>query len=945
MVRALQIRAAGQNVSARLATADEVAADDTVKGLSERSESGLWLAFRAEAPLPPDAEVTVTVPAGTPSAEGPKTTTKAQEWRFRTFGPLRVKSHRCGYNGHCPPFTPFQIELTNPIDAKAFRKEMVTVTPALPGLKAAVYGPTLNLSGASKGRTRYTVTLGAEVPDTFGQTLESPQTVTFDVGSAQASLFAPGGHLVVLDPAAGPRFSVYSVNQTVLRVRATTVTPEDWPAFQKFMQAGGDAKATAPGRMALDTVVKVQGQADELTETRLDLRPALQNGVGQLVLRVDPVQSDEGTNSSATVRGYRPAVRAWVQATKIGLDAFVDDQNLLGWATSLADGRPLGQVALSLVPGGAAVDTAANGLATLPLPDVARGVLVARQGSDVAMLPASAGWWGQGWKREKRGDELRFYVADDRQMYRPGEEVKVKGWVRRVGLGRAGDVAAATGLREISYSVQDTQDNEIAKGTRPVNALGGFDLEVKLPPTMNLGGATLTITAQGERHEHGFQVQEFRRPEFEVSATASEGPFFVGDHATVTALASYYAGGGLADAETTWTVTASPASFTPPNRSDFVFGTFVPWWRPFHERDESEGPKELEALTDASGRHVLRIDFDRADPPRPATVTAEASVKDVNRQAWAATAHFLVHPSSLYVGLKAARAFVQKGEPLRVDAIVTDLDGKAVAGRKVAVRAERLDWEQVAGEWKETVAGTQECPAVSAAEAVRCTFTSAEGGVYRIVAVVADDQGRPNETEMRIWVAGGKSAPRRGVEQEEVTLVPDRKEYKADDVAEVLVMAPFLPAEGLVTVRRSGILRTTRFAMAEPSHVLRIPIEEGWTPNVHVQVDLVGSAPRTNDAGDIDLKLPKRPAFASGSLSLPIPPRSRTLEAGRNAARGEACAGGRNHSGRQPSRCRRARPWQAPMWRSWSWTKRSWPYPTIACPTPWRRSTSSERAV
>ena len=235
---------------------------------------------------------------------------------------------------------------------------------------------------------------------------------------------------------------------------------------------------------------------------------------------------------------------------------------------------------------------------------------------------------------------------------------------------------------------------------------------------------------------------------------------------------------------------------------------------------------------------------------------------------------------------------------------MTDLDGKAIAGRKVAVRAERLDWEQVAGEWKETVAGTQECPAVSAAEAVRCTFTSAEGGVYRIVATVADDQGRPNETEMRIWVAGGKAAPRRGVEQEEVTLVPDRKEYKADDVAEVLVLAPFLPAEGLVTVRRSGILRTTRFTMAEPSHILRIPIEEGWTPNVHVQVDLVGSAPRTNDAGDADSRLPKRPAFASGSLSLPIPPRSRTLDARGDAARDEARTGRGDGSGRQPARRR-----------------------------------------
>jgi hypothetical protein len=89
--------------------------------------------------------------------------------------------------------------------------------------------------------------------------------------------------------------------------------------------------------------------------------------------------------------------------------------------------------------------------------------------------------------------------------------------------------------------------------------------------------------------------------------------------------------------------------------------------------------------TDPAGRHRLRIDFLAVDPPRATTVTAEATVMDVNRQAWTATANLLVHPADLYVGLKSDRLFVQRGEPLRVQAIVTDLDGKAVAGRPLAL--------------------------------------------------------------------------------------------------------------------------------------------------------------------------------------------------------------------------------------------------------------------
>ena len=117
---------------------------------------------------------------------------------------------------------------------------------------------------------------------------------------------------------------------------------------------------------------------------------------------------------------------------------------------------------------------------------------------------------------------------------------------------------------------------------------------------------------------------------------------------------------------------------------------------------------------------------------------------------------------------------------------------------------------------------------------------------------------------MQLWVAGGEQPPRRDVAQEEVTLVPARKEYRAGESAEILVLAPFADAEGLLTLRRSGLVRSERFRMQGSSHTLRIPIEDAYVPNVHVQVDLVGKAPRTRDDGTPDPKLPQRPAFAVG---------------------------------------------------------------------------------
>jgi alpha-2-macroglobulin len=445
------------------------------------------------------------------------------------------------------------------------------------------------------------------------------------------------------------------------------------------------------------------------------------------------------------------------------------------------------------------------------------------------------------------------------------------------------------------------------------NAFGGFDTAFKLPANMNLGNAQVKFETKsmmkafdGENYAHNFQVQEFRRPEFEVTAKLeSEGPLFVGDHANVSVAANYFAGGGLPNAEVKWVVGSAPTNYTPPNRDDYTFGKWIPWWDSSSGNDGEVNSEELTAHTDASGKHRLRIDFDSVKPARPSTVTAEASVQDVNRQTWTSTA-MLVHPTNLYVGLKSDKTFVQQGEPLVVQSIVTDLDGKAIANREVKLRAVLLDWKQIKGEWKQVEVNPQDCSVQSGADEVKCRFASKEGGTYRVGATIRDDHGRANESELTLWVAGGKRPPKTGVEEEKVELIPDRKEYKAGDTAQILVQAPFYPAEAVMSCRRSGIVKTERFRINSPTYTLRVPIEEAWTPNVHVQVDIVGAEDR--DAGSADISSAtarrslaenqngseperqslsaqrggeaakaKRPAYASGEINLSIPPLSRKL--------------------------------------------------------------------
>ena len=71
-------------------------------------------------------------------------------------------------------------------------------------------------------------------------------------------------------------------------------------------------------------------------------------------------------------------------------------------------------------------------------------MLIARRGKDVAFLPENADYYwqdGGNWYK-KRADTLRWFVFDDRKMYKPKEEVAVKGYIRKITAGKFGDVSS-----------------------------------------------------------------------------------------------------------------------------------------------------------------------------------------------------------------------------------------------------------------------------------------------------------------------------------------------------------------------------------------------------------------------------------------------------------------------------------------------------------------------
>ena len=869
VLKTVTVTSGGRKIATRLATKAEIDADANISYHAKQSQPGRWLVFRAvnadgsiENALPPASTISVIVNAGTPSAEGPLRTQKAQSYTYTTYGPFKFSSAFCGWaqNKTCSPFHDWHLEFNNPIDAAKFTKEMVKVEPAVEGLNIYPSGNHLYFQGYKKGRTNYTITVDRSLTDLFGQKLGQNASAVIRVGSADQNLYAQGGPMTVLDPSGSRSYSIYSTNFSSARVRLYSVEPKDWHQYQQYYRHLNydDGKRPAmPGRLVSEKVVRIASTPDELVETRLDISSALRDGFGSLILDVEPI---ENSSNVVTVRGQQWRVLTWLQATQIGLDAFVDNTELVAFATELQTGKPIGGVELSIYPNAAIVGgqmsvvgsedqgivgrvwewitggpnaeeiesfgadgteidseavaeaqtnlTPSNGILRLTLPDSQSGpnILIARRGKDIAFLPENSDYYWQdtgSWHKKPDPDSLRWFVFDDRNMYRPKEEVSLKGYIRKITGGKLGDVEGlGDSASGVTWSVKDARNNEIASGTGNLNAFGAFAFKFKLPDNANLGYSRIDLSTNsslsGASYSHQFQIQEFRRPEFEVTTKVeSEAPHFVGGKADLSVEAKYYAGGGLASAETNWTVTATPTNYTPPNRGDYTFGTWVPWWRTYDYGDYGRGfgggtTQTFKGVTDASGRHLLKIDFESVKPPRPYSVSASASVQDVNRQTWSSTATLLVHPADLYVGIKTPRTFVQKGEKIVVESIVSDIDGKLVSGRDVDIKAVLKDWQFDKGTWSEVTVDEQTCsvkspqsspPAgggVAAASAdgvvgAKCEFVAKQGGRYTITATVMDDRERFNESEFTVWVPGGKTPPKRNVEQEEVQIIPSKR--------------------------------------------------------------------------------------------------------------------------------------------------------------------------
>lgn len=906
VLSSVTVTAKAQPWPVRIATPAEISADPQASALLSSAPAGRTVAVVPVRDLPAATAIAVRVKAGTRSAEGPLTSARDADFRFSTYAPMRLISGSCA-DGGCQPGSPIALEFSNPIDPNTFDPTSVTVTPAVPGgVSISATDNRISVIGATQAATTYRVTVPAGLRDTFGQRTAATAVGTATITHASTRIYPFAATVSTLDPLTpGRTLTITTANQKRLRERVFAVTTKDWAAYQSWytqLLQNGDRPAGQLPRVPawpvlLDRTVSIADRSDQLSSTRLDLGDLLTSGRSQAVVLlepIDPLSTDE--------RWQNQPSTTWAQATTLGVDATVDQTSLHTWVTDLRNGSPVPGVTVTLAgiqgrPLPIQLTTDAQGRGSVGLPAGGASTLIARRGDQTALLPGTM--WGGDWRPAPRADRLLYYVTDDRQTYRPGETVSVKGWVRRQAdtptLALTTPVAGTA-----TWSATDGEGIPIGKGTAPVDRTGGFQLTLTIPAGAHLGNAALHLDLGSAAKngndftDHYFTIADFRTPAFQVDTHAgATDPAIRGTSLALQTDATYYAGGPVGAAPVDWQVRTAPAAYAPPGWGGFTFGVWTPWWYDTPQAGPA-GPafpppggdptdstvQTFHGRTDGAGANVLDVTVGtlaKDTDGLPVTVRAQATVTDVNRQQIAGSADVVIHPARYYVGLASDSTFVRQDERLTVRAVATGIDGAATPGRPITVIAARVTGGssyRPGQPSNETVTDPHTCTVTSAATPVSCTFTPTVGGEYRITATVTDEQGRTSRTQLTRWVAGPDGSSATTVAEQALTLIPDRQEYQPGQSAKLLVATPFTTGTGLITLSHNGIVSSQTFRVTDSSAVVPIPITEAAVPGLTATVEVVGTAPRAADPGGGS---GTRPAYATGQIDLDVSTMNRAL--------------------------------------------------------------------
>ncbi len=796
---------------------------------------------------------TVTLSLPTPAGSG----LESEVLNLTVAPPLVATVEEAPDPKRSPLASRWLLRFTNPVRGDKVREALV-LEPKAPFDVSVWGGEAAAVQATLQPGVRYRMSLRPGFADMLGNRLARPFDVRFRAQDLPPSLELPQEPLLLERSSA--RLPVRVRN---LRRLDTRIFFLETGAFVSALSAPAPPSCEAlGGRIGRPRTGPAQAPPlNALVTQEIPLRTTTRRAF----VCAEVTAEGRGSEAGADLRG---AVLA--QVSGLGVTTKVSAGGVLVWVTQLADATPAGEATITLLDARGrslgTARTAEDGVAVLKVGDLPPSFfVVAETADDTAVGEVSESRLSQAWQFgiagvAPGGLPLAATVFTDRGAYRPDETVHVKAIVHDAGTA------------PVRVVVQDPRGQQVLDRLLELDAFAAASLDVKLPPQAPVGEYSLRVEQGGLVASRRFRVEEYRVPTFEVAVKTDEAEWKRGADVHAAVEARYLHGGTLGNREVRWQVVREREAFAPAAFPRFVFSA--------GDAGSAAGPVAGdEGKLDGAGRLAFSFKADHAPGAGPMRYTVEASVTDVDRQAYAGRISRVVHAAGFYVGvLPPARGVLAVGDTLEVPIAVVRPHGMPEAGVAVRARLERLDYHTTA-RWstggvqlvsRPVTGDTGACTVTSEPAPVTCRFTLAQAGPFRVVAEAEDGAGQPVAGGFEITVSGDTPAAWPRFDRERIEVVADRAGYRPGETATLVVKTPFRAARGLLTVERSSVLEHRLFAIEGDTPRIEVPIGDGDAPNVFASVVLLrGRVHFEKDASGFETGAP---AFKMGYASLRVEP-------------------------------------------------------------------------
>ncbi|MCI0393317.1 MAG: Ig-like domain-containing protein [Chloroflexi bacterium] len=462
-------------------------------------------------------------------------------------------------------------------------------------------------------------------------------------------------------------------------------------------------------------------------------------------------------------------------------------------------------------------------------PSIEPLIVIARNGDDVTASGLTPEWRGSWWGWSEPAPDAPGYAAyiyTDRPIYKPGQIVFFKATIRNDADAVLTVLPAGT---PVTVRIRDARNNVVQTQELISNDFGSVDGSFQLAEGAMLGHYKVEIVLDGESHSQSFKVEDYRKPDYQVTVTTNTDRAIAGETIEITVDTRYFFGEPVANAQ------VSIQSFL---LGENYYWEYSPGDYTWYESDGLV----LSGRTNADGLFTATVPAEFDDyfanyayywrsSLEHTTWAFEATVDDGSHQTVSGFAVVRVYNAREYISLNTAGFAHTPGQPFTIRAEVATIFGDPVAGRQLRLRLLRWNSEN----YRYDVVVQSATMTTDAAGRATLNFTAEQPGYYELLVIGADSRGQAITYESWLYIFSHATTSWYG-SQSAFQVAADQESYAPGETARLMIESTFA-GPALLTFERATTRREMLVQLVPPITIVEVPIETTDTPNIHVVVN------------------------------------------------------------------------------------------------------------